>query len=651
MADAKTEEKTVGWPDWYANKLVLPFRAKIASTFLLHGNIHDLMPNPDADDRVNRPYINLTEFIEYASQACSIVIFYNIASGIRFVNTEMEELFKKVVGIKEEDSSKSAVDAAKAKLSEKRGLPREPEACLPLIEKALKSDERVAVIINSVHFLAPVSSGGGILSPQERVTIERLKNWSDDKGIKDRGSIILMITDQAGKVTSELRQSGNGVHTILLPKPSLEERATFITNTVKGAPEHTALCAQRENLQKQLKTKKGLVAQSILKELERCIGAIERFPEIFTVPKGFDIGIFARATQGMSLQQIYEIFLQGKSSGSEINLEFVKKKKREILNEEFGDVMEVVEAERGLDDIGGLQHVKDFFEEVLRAIREGDIPLVPMGVNLMGPPGTGKTALAEALAKEAAFNFVKIKNIRSMWVGESEARQEKMIYGLKSLAPVIVMNDEADLAEANRDAPKGDSGVSERLMKMWMEMLSDPRIRGKIVVINCTNRPDRMDAALKRSGRSDERLLIPMPSVIEREAIFRVMFKRHSIETTIKDFVPFAKLTNGLSGADIEKISRDSLRFARKARRSKVVPEDLQEAVADFIPSASQKDIDMMTLCALLESSSRRLLPPHTMEIAKEIWKRHIVDGIEDLFTQLKNRNIIDIDFSESKKS
>src|SRR5256885_2208176 len=80
-----------------------------------------------------------------------------------------------------------------------------------------------------------------------------------------------------------------------------------------------------------------------------------------------------------------------------------------------------------------------------------------------------KTAIVEALAKEAGFNFVRTKNVRSMWVGESEARMEQLCYGLRSLAPVVVMNDEADLAEGGRDTARGDSGVSERLMKMWME--------------------------------------------------------------------------------------------------------------------------------------------------------------------------------------
>ena len=81
---------------------------------------------------------------------------------------------------------------------------------------------------------------------------------------------------------------------------------------------------------------------------------------------------------------------------------------------------------------------------------------------------------------------------------------------------------EADLGEANRDAPKGDSGVSERIMQAWMRFLSDPRIRGRVVMVNCTNRPDRMDAAMKRSGRSDDPATInalfeKVVDVLERE--------------------------------------------------------------------------------------------------------------------------------------
>ena len=266
---------------------------------------------------------------------------------------------------------------------------------------------------------------------------------------------------------------------------------------------------------------------------------------------------------------------------------------------------------------------------------------MPMGVMLFGPPGTGKTAIVEALAKEAGFNFVKIKNVRSMWVGESEARMEKMITGLRALAPVVVMNDESDLAEANRDAPKGDSGVAERLMRAWMELRSNPRIRGQIIVIDCTNRPDRIDAALKRSGRTDDRILLPMPSEDERADIFRVMFKRHEVPTSLKDFRKFAEKTDGISGADIERISLKAFSFARAAGEKEVSGAVLEEAIADFIPSASQKDIDLMTLVGVLESSSRRLMPPHIKEIVHGICERKLVNNLDGMMEQIKARKIL----------
>jgi SpoVK/Ycf46/Vps4 family AAA+-type ATPase len=262
----------------------------------------------------------------------------------------------------------------------------------------------------------------------------------------------------------------------------------------------------------------------------------------------------------------------------------------------------------------------------------------------MGPPGTGKTALGEALARGASFSFVKMKNARSEWVGQSENRTERQIQGLWALAPVIVMNDEADLGEANRDAPKGDSGVSERIMGAWMKFLSDPRIRGRVLFINCTNRPDRMDAAMKRSGRSDIRIPILMPSIEERAAIFEVMFKRYKIPHTITDFPLHALDARGYSGADIEHIVLKSYRFAARANKDKVDDDVLKDAITDFIPSASQADIDLMTLLAISESSSRQLLPDNTEEIIKEIKRRNLVPGGDSIIAQIVDRKIVQLE-------
>jgi SpoVK/Ycf46/Vps4 family AAA+-type ATPase len=582
--------------EWFERDLVAPFSAGLASVFILHGDVNALVRNPDEDDEPDAPYVPMKRFFEKVFGKRELVITYNIANGAWMLTKEMEKTFRRVVGIDDPKADPAAdpVAAAKAGLAAKRGLPREPEACLPLIELALRKMESVAVIIQSAHFIAP-NAVGAALPQNERVNINRLSIWGQSTQIRERKNIVLLQTDQIAKISSELRLPSTGIRSVFVPKPDKDVRRDYLS--VDGKP------------------RKG--------------------------KKAIDLEALVHATQGMSLLQIEELSRQAEADKRALDLSFVKAKKRSILKDEYGEVMDVIEPERGLEDIGGHEHIKRYFRGVLDAIRRGERRLVPMGVTLMGPPGTGKTAIVEALAKEAGFNFVAARNIRSMWVGESEARMEKFIYGLRSLAPVVVMNDEADLAEAGRDSQKGDSGVSERIMKMWMELLSDPSIRGQIIVISCTNRPDRIDPALKRSGRSDERILMPMPALEDRAAIFPVMLRRHKLPTDLTDFSQFAAATDGLSGADLEKITLGSFQFAAQRGLEKIDAAALLEAIGDFIPSNSQADIDSMTLGGLLECSSRRLLPPRVGEIVDGIRRRGLITGIDEAFALLRDRNIL----------
>lgn len=597
-------------PLWFDKELYEPYNAGIASVFIVHGDINCLVPNQHVEEEPDKPYVTLRRFFEITFSQRELVIFYDIAAGAIFLTPEMEKKFKQVIGLEENKAGKGAdpIAAAAAGLAAKRGLPREPEACLPLIEKALRTMPGVAVVIKSAHFIAPAAGGGAALPPNERANIERLRNLGQSRTIRKNENIVLLLTDQAAKISPELRLTGSEIGTVYIPKPNKDERKAYIVSAIKSAKVGFQIDAS-------LLGKKG---------------------------KGLDVNVFAHASQGMSLRQISEILLQARGADVPLSLEFVKNKKREMLNSEYGEVMEVLDPERGLEDIGGHEHVKRYFRGVLAAIRKGEYRLVPMGVTLSGPPGTGKTAFVEALAKEAGFNFVKTKNIRSMWVGESEARMEKLIQGLRALAPVVVMNDEADLAEAGRDAPKGDSGVSERLMKAWMELLSDPKIRGQIIVISCTNRPERIDAALMRSGRSDERILLPMPSRDERKAIFPVMFRRHKIASDITDFTEAANATDGLSGADIEMIVLSAFRTATESDKRVTDTASVLEAVRDFIPNARQADIDSMTIAGLRVCSSRRLLPPSINELVTKIVERGLVPNLDDVLADLQARGILE---------
>ncbi|HEY3445799.1 MAG TPA: ATP-binding protein [Myxococcales bacterium] len=593
--DQEEEEESSGLPEWFEQGILAPFEAGVASVFLLHGDVHGLVANPDAEEEPEKAFLPLRAFLERIFDSAELVAFYDVAAGIGCLKPAMEKrLLDLTRPAAERYVSSDPVAAARQSLAAKRGLPKEPEAALPILENALKAMKRVAVVIESAHFVAPTISAGIPLPAVERATVQRIVNWARDGQVRERRNMVLLVTDQAAKVNGELRVADCGIPVVFIPKPAQDERVAF-------------LMARMDD----------------------------------EVPEGFDVQAFARASQGMSLRQLQEVLSKAEEAGEELGPEFVKGRKKEILNAEYGDVMEVVDPVRGLDDIGGNAHIKAYFAQVLEAIRKGDSRLVPMGVTLMGPPGTGKSAIVEALAKEAGFNFVKTRNVRSMWVGESEARMEKLLNGLRSLAPVVVMNDEADLAEAGRDGPKGDSGVSERLMKMWMELLADPRIRGQILVINCTNRPDRIDPALKRSGRSDERILMPLPSSSERAAILALMFKRHAIAHDLQDFAPYADATEGQSGADLEKVVLGAWRVAREKGRAAVDGHCLSASIADFIPSASRAEIDAMTIAGLAECSSKRLLPPEVEEMVLGIRERGLVKDLDEIVSRLAERGIV----------
>jgi SpoVK/Ycf46/Vps4 family AAA+-type ATPase len=594
-------------PLWFTTGIINPLKAGIASVFILHGETNGLWLNPDQEEEPNKPYILLRELLEKVLGAYEMVIFYDIASGVSFLTPEMKERFKKLNGSNDPDdgAKPSAVVTARAKLQAKRDLPTDPTSCLSMIEKVLKEVPRTAVIIQSAHFIAPESVGAGAAaSMEDRINIERLRNWSQNLTIRSNQGLVILLTDLSAKISLELRGTDSEIRSIGIPKPDQETRKDFV---------------------------RTMTADS----------------STYRLPADCDPTLFALAAQGLSLRQLSEVFISAAQEGRNPDLNFLKNTKRRILNEEFGEVLEVVIPQRGFEDIGGHEHIKRYFGNILAAISRGENRLVPMGVTLMGPPGTGKTAFVEALAFEAGFNFVKMKNLRSMWIGQSEARQEMAITALRSLAPVAVMNDEADLNEAQRDAYKGDSGVSERMMKAWMEFLSDPRIRGQVIVINCTNRPDRLDAALKRSGRSDERILVPMPADDEFPVIFRVMFARHAIPIKPTDFSVFTKAAKQkrLSGADIEKIVLKAFAFAqRRTNNERVQIKDLRAAIDDFIPSADQFDIDAMTMAGLMASSSKELLPNNVNDIVIGIRDRALLSDVEGQVTSLAERGIISVD-------
>ncbi len=257
-------------------------------------------------------------------------------------------------------------------------------------------------------------------------------------------------------------------------------------------------------------------------------------------------------------------------------------------------------------------------------MRRGQYAAAPMGIILMGPPGTGKSYLAECFARECGMLCVRFRPLRQMYVGQSERNQEKAFAAIRALAPVVVMVDESDQAEGgSRDQGSGDSGVTERMRGSAFSFWGDSSLRGRVLRIDITNRVDLIDAAMRRSGRTDIKIPILMPDEEARRQIFEVTVRKHGLASAIKDYTPFARRTAGYTGSDIELAVTTAWRFALQGGAAAMTEAHLGAAIDDLIPTArDQRTIDRMTLIALDECRNKRLLPRNADAIRKDIESR-----------------------------
>lgn len=227
------------------------------------------------------------------------------------------------------------------------------------------------------------------------------------------------------------------------------------------------------------------------------------------------------------------------------------------IREVFTEVPDV-----GWSDVGGLEEVKELLVEAVEwPLHHG--PLFqhagirpPKGILLHGLPGTGKTLLAKALARESEANFIAVKGpqLLSMWVGESERGVREVFRKARQAAPCIVFFDEID-ALAPRRGGGGEGQVTERVVsQLLIELDGIEELKG-VVVLAATNRLDRLDPALLRPGRFDFLVELPVPDRDARLAILHI----HARDIPLTDDVDLEVLadqTEGFVGTDLESICR-----------------------------------------------------------------------------------------------
>jgi transitional endoplasmic reticulum ATPase len=219
------------------------------------------------------------------------------------------------------------------------------------------------------------------------------------------------------------------------------------------------------------------------------------------------------------------------------------------------------------EDIGGLEAVKrTLVESIEWPLRYPDLYAamdldVARGVLLSGPPGSGKTLVARALATACQANFISVKGpeLLSRWVGESERGVRETFHRARQVAPCVLFLDELDALAPSRG--HGVDPVSDRVIGQLLTELDGIEGRRGVVVVGATNRPELIDPAVLRSGRFDLVLDLPLPDRPARRAIFAIHTRRRPLASSVS-LDTLAKRTDGFSGADIEAVCRRAANLA-----------------------------------------------------------------------------------------
>ena len=272
------------------------------------------------------------------------------------------------------------------------------------------------------------------------------------------------------------------------------------------------------------------------------------------------------------------------------SLSFGKTKARnmEVSNVRFADVAGAKEEKYELKE------VVDFLSNGRKFTEMG--AKIPKGVLLVGPPGTGKTMLAKAVAGECHAPFFQISgsDFVEMFVGVGASRVRDLFDQAKRSAPAIVFIDEIDAVGRQRGAGMG-GGNDEReqtLNQLLVEMDGFESNDG-IIVIAATNRPDVLDPALLRPGRFDRQIYVNMPDVGEREAILKVHAKNKKFTDDV-NFKNIARITSGFSGADLANLLNEAAILAVRDDRPRITMKDLSEA-STKVMMGPQKRSKVMT--------------------------------------------------------
>lgn len=301
-----------------------------------------------------------------------------------------------------------------------------------------------AIIVDYLpHLVAGQSS-----TPEQQIVAESINDITSMPSVQKAGNLLVVYAYEEGNLSSLVK----GLHKISYNYPSIEE-------------------------------------------YEQMFRILSKRDEEFSTTD-LSIEEAARMSKGLTLSQIASLFREAKKKGISVTKSLLVSEKERLIEQVSEKTLTVLPTEITFDDMAGLDVPKRILKDFAKKLSNQDASS-PRAILLAGPPGTGKTTIASAFANACGFNLVELSDeIKSMWVGQSEARLSMALQLIQSLAPVILFIDEIDQTFSNRSNSSQDGGVSSHYLKTLFKFAARDDLRGKICIVGCSNTPQLLDPAM-----------------------------------------------------------------------------------------------------------------------------------------------------------
>ncbi len=558
-----TEKYLDALPLW-ARELSEKYYSRSFAVFVLCGNVRDLVPLRNQE---SPSFVSLDEFLSKAMFGQRDLILHYDRGGLSFGTPPTQSDFRRAL---------EGYDGFHGTSYAQGGLPRNPDAVLNLLDNYLRlriaDGKKIGLVIDFAETIAPAGDVSS-MSAEDRNSLVILKRWARNASFLDADVTICLISENQIELNQGIVQHP-GVASISIPLPDYTERLELIRVQLKS----------RE------------------------------------LPAGSEVNdeTLAKLGAGLKRVQLRQLISHAIENRQPLTLKFLSQRKKDLIEAESGGLLEFVQSRFDLSFVAGNDQAKHKLQDAAAAIRAGNTDVLPMGYVICGPVGTGKTFITTCFAGEVGIPAVTLKNFRSMWQGVTEGNLERVLNLLKAMSPIAVIVDEADAQLGDR-SNSGDSGVGNRVFAQIAQFMGNTEYRGKVIWFLLTCRPDLLPVDLKRQGRAEEHIALFYPDTPEeRLALLRAMQRKIAMKAfpaEIEKF--FLDRAGSLSGADIEAVLVRSHMRSSLQNKVAVDAQDLEAALEDFIPPYYPTEIDLQNMVAVLECTSKSLLPKQYRDIER----------------------------------